>query len=62
MRCLTKPAIIAVRLPEEPALPEAHIGLRKMAEFIRNSAIFFVHPWTVLSSHEPMLSSIEQLL
>ena len=44
----------AARLPENCASPETDIDFWKVAKIFHFLATFKVHPWTVLTSHEPM--------
>jgi hypothetical protein len=46
--------IYDVRLPENGALPESDIGFWKVAKIFHFLATFFVHPWTLLTFHEPV--------
>jgi len=54
-------AVVPVSLPKQAILPKANIRLGKAAEFSGNSATFLVHPWTVLTFHEPVRQMIEWL-
>jgi hypothetical protein len=48
-------------LPENCSLPETDIGFWKVAKIFHFLATFFVHPWTVLTFHEPVPQMIEWL-
>jgi len=53
--------IYYVRLRENGALAETHIGFWKVAKIFHFLATFLVHPWTVLTLHEPVPQMIEWL-
>jgi hypothetical protein len=56
---LTETTVIAVSFPKQTILPKANVSLGKVAELAGNSATYFVHPWAVLTSHEPVVQRIE---
>jgi hypothetical protein len=55
------PAGYDVGLPENGALPEPDIGFWKVAKIFHFLATFQVHPWTILTFHEPVPQMIEWL-
>jgi hypothetical protein len=53
--------IYDVRLSKNGPLPEADIGLWKVAKIFHFLATFQVHPCAVLTFHEPVAQMIEWL-
>jgi hypothetical protein len=47
-------AVDNVRLAEDGGLPKANIRLWKVAKIFHFLATFQVHPWTILTFHEPV--------
>jgi hypothetical protein len=54
-------AVDNVRLAEDGGLPKANIRLWKVAKIFHFLATFQVHPWTVLTFHDPVLQMMEWL-
>ncbi len=54
-------AVDNVRLAKDGGLPKANIGLWKVAKIFHFLATFQVHPWTVLTFHDPVLQMMEWL-
>jgi hypothetical protein len=52
-------AVDNVRLTEDGGLPKANIRLWKAAKIFHFLATFQVHPWTILTFHEPMILRID---
>ena len=54
-------SIYDVRMSKNGPLPEADIGLWKVAKIVHFLAIFQVHPCSVLTFHEPVAQMIKWL-
>jgi hypothetical protein len=49
-------------LAENGGLPKANVAFRKVGKPMQSLATFWVHPWTVMTFHDPVPHPMEWLL